>query len=266
MKPSNMKSNYIVGLLVLTITLFSCGNSNKDKKDHSIDRIDKDAILNSKSKSSNEKGENTCLLDYREKYDALLSEEDVVSATGFDKEKMTIKYRKTLSDPKYHEYVLSFKNGRKGKIFGSDRVFELPDYITVKLIEEMTVTDFANHFRVVTDEEFQTAQQVLKDVADGKVENMGAQEVLKEAEEKHIDKETIKKSGSTLTNAFSEISKAYININDLGDAAVWNTKTSELNVLQKGVKFTLIAEISNDNVVNKDVAISLAKVILNKCN
>ena len=68
-----------------------------------------------------------------------------------------------------------------------------------------------------------------------------------------------------MTNAFSEIAKAYIKVEGLGDAAVWNTKTNELNVLQNGVKFTLVTDLSNDKEVNKGLAISLAKIILDKC-
>lgn len=255
----------LAGVLLVSINLFSCGNSNKETNQQSAEGINMDAVLNSKSKNPDAKGDNTCLLAYREKYDALLSEDDVLSATGFDKEKMTIKYRKTLADPKYHEYVISFKNGRKGKIFGSDRDFELPDIVTVREIEAMSLTDFGNNYRAATDEEMQAAQQVLEDAADGKVDNPDVEEVMKQAEEKNLDKENIKKTGSTLTNAFSEISKAYIKVDGLGDAAVWNTKTNELNVLQNGVKFTLVTDLSNDKEVNKEVAISLAKIILDKC-
>ena len=261
-----MKSTTTIArVLLLITTLFSCGNNNKENNQQSAEAINMDAVLNSKSKNPDAKGDNTCLLAYREKYDALLSEEDVLSATGFDKEKMTIKYRKTLADPKYHEYVLSFKNGRKGKIFGSDRDFELPDIITVREIESMSLNTFKNSYRAATEEESQAAQQVLKDAADGKLDNPDAEEVMKQAETKNIDKDDIKKTGSTLTNAFSDVSKAYINIEGLGDAAVWNSKTNELNVLQNGVKFSLVTDVSNDKEVNKEIAISLAKIILDNC-
>ena len=255
----------IAGFLLLIATLFSCRNNNKENHQQSAERINMDAVLNSKSKNPDTKGDNSCLLAFREKYDALLSENDIISATGFDKEKMTIKYRKTLADPKYHEYVISFKNGRKGKIFGSDRDFELPDIITVREIESMSLNTFNNSYRAATDEESQTAQQVLEDAADGNLDNSDAKEVMKQAEAKNIDKENIKKTGSTLTNAFSEISKAYVKVDGLGDAAVWNIKTNELNVLQNGVKFSLVTDLSNDKEINKEVAISLAKSILDKC-
>ena len=51
---------------VLSLILFSCGNS--DNKKQNGNDINLDAVINSKSNDPNAKGDNKCLLDYQSKY------------------------------------------------------------------------------------------------------------------------------------------------------------------------------------------------------
>lgn len=258
--------NILLALIATTFNLIfvSCGNNDNNKiqegKENNIE-----IASNSLTVDPDAKGGNKCLLEYQQKYDQLLSETDVLIATGFDKGKLTTEYLKFLKDPNYHEYEFSFENGRVGKILGTERVFEQNDYVKIRFIEEMSLNSFAYNYKAPTEAEIQETKDLVDDVIDGKIENENAKENVKKLEEKNVSKDQIKDTAGTLTDVFSEIAKGYEQIDNLGDAAVWNTKSAELHVLQNGVKFTLISNVSNDMGRNKEVALALAKIILNKC-
>lgn len=248
--------------IAFCLTILSCNNNNESKESN-FNSIE--STLNNIPVDPEAKGGNQCLLNYQTKYDQLLSEEDVLKVTGFDKNKLTKEYIKPLDDPKYHIYYMGFDNGRKEKSPISGTLLDQEDIVKVQYIEEMSLNSFQYNYKVPTDEETQETQEVLADVVDDKIENEDAQKLVKKAEEQNISKEEIKKTGSSLISAFSEINKAIVKVENLGDAAVWNTKNMELYILQNGVKFGVTANVSDDVERNKEVAISLAKIILDKC-
>jgi hypothetical protein len=53
-----------------------------------------------------------------------------------------------------------------------------------------------------------------------------------------------------------------IKVNDLGESAYWNSKKNHLEVYYNGISFTLQVDISNDESVDKEKTIALAKQIL----
>lgn len=248
---------------LLCLILFSCGNN--DNKSQSGNDINLDAVINSKSTDPNAQGDNKCLLDYQQKYDALLSESDVIAATGFSGQTPETKYNKALKNSEHHEFVYKFKNGRKGKVKGLDMEMELPDVVVVRSIKPMSLTAFNQNYRAISDEEMNAAKDALNDIADGNSGDAEADAALKKAKEQNISKEQIKKTGSGVMDAIKEVSMGYRTVESLGDAASWNIVSNELTVLQNGVKFEIRTDISNDNEKNKSVAIQLAKIILNKC-
>ncbi len=255
-------------LFSLVLILFSC--SDKENSSSNLGEIDLEgAIENAESRRKsdpNASGGNKCLLTYQTKYDQLISENDVISATGFSKDVMESKYNKTLKNPEYHEFVYRFKNKRIGKVRGFDKEMELPDMVVVRFIKSMSLTDFERSYQSVTDEQMQAANEALSEISEGNSGNADADKAMQQAESQNISKEEIKKTGGILTDAFKEVSKGYRVIEGLGDAARWNLVTNELFVLQNGVKFEIRTDLSNDPEKNKSVAIDLAKIILDKCN
>ena len=258
-----MKTLQSTTAAILCVTLFSCGNNESNKQ--SGNDISIDAVINSKSNNPDAKGDNKCLLEYQGKYDALLSEADVLNATGFSKSAMKTKYNNRVKNPEYHEFVYEFKNRRKGKVLGFDREMELPDIVVVRSIAPMSLTTFSQRYKAVTDEQMQMANDALKDVTEGNSGDEDADKALRQAEKQGVDKEQIRKTGGALTDAFKEVSKGYKSVEGVGDAACWNVVTNELYVLQNGVKFEIRTDISNDSEANKSVAIKLAEIVLNKC-
>lgn len=211
-------------------------------------------------------GGNTCLLEYQGKYDRLIEEADVLGATGFSKDAMETRYSKVLKNPVHHSFEYRFKNGRVGKTFGVSGEVELKDIVKVSSINPMSLKQFKDSYRIVTEQEMQAAKQALDDIAEGKSTEPDAKAALRKAEEHNISKESVKKTGGGMLDIFREVSKANTDVSGLGDAAVWNTATDDLYVLQNGVKFEIKVNVSNDEEKNKAVALEIARKILAKCN
>lgn len=253
--------------LFFSLILISC-SENKNKLTNSGEIDLESAIDNAESRRKldpNASGGNSCLLDYQSKYDQLVSETDVLTATGFSKEKLETKYQKVMKSPEYHEFLFKFKNKRIGKVRGLTREMEIPDIVKVRGIKAMSLNDFENNYRALTDEEMDLANQAVDDILEGKSGEAEAEAAVKKAEEQNISKEQVKEVSGELMDAFKEVSEGYRKVMNLGDAARWNLVTNELVVLQNGVKFELMIDVSNDPKINQKVAFDLAQIILNKC-
>jgi len=261
-----MKTKYFF-VLSLAIALTSCSENNGNTSNSGEVDLES-AIENAESRRKadpNAKGGNKCLLDYQSKYDALVSEAEVLAATGFSKDVMETKNNNKLKNPEYHEFVYRFKNKRTGYVKALKREMEVPDVVALRAIAPMSLQSFQQTYRAITDEEMKVATDALNDVVDGNSDDARADAAMEKTREKNISKDQIKKTGGVLTDAFKEVSEGYRNVDGLGDAAVWNVVTNELTVLQNGVKFEIRTDISNDTEKNKSVAVELAKIILNKC-
>lgn len=252
--------------LFFSLILISC-SEDKNKLTNSGEIDLESAIENAESRRKldpNASGGNTCLLDYQKKYDQLVSETDVLKATVFSKEKLETKYQKVMKNSEYHEFLFKFKNKRIGKVRGLTREMEIPDIVKVRGIKAMSLNDFENNYRALTDE-MDLANQAVDDILEGKSGEAEAEAAVKKAEEHNISKEQVKEVSGKLMDAFKEVSEGYRKVMNLGDAARWNLVTNELVVLQNGVKFELMIDVSNDPKINQKVAFDLAQIILNKC-
>jgi len=259
-----MKTRYF--LIASLLLAFASCSENKGKKSGS-DNIDlESAIENAESRRKtdpNSSGGNQCLLNYQTQYDQLLSETDVITATGFSKDVIEVKNNKALKNPEHHSFKYKFKNGRKRTVSGM--VLPIPDNITVGNIKPISLSVFESTYISISDEEMQVAKDVLNDAADGKSGEAEADAAVKKAEELNVSKEQVKDIAGGMMDAMKEVSKGYRIVEDLGDAARWNIVSNELSVLQNGVQFVILCDVNDDTEKNKAVAIELAKIILNKC-
>lgn len=245
------------------LILLSCANSGNSKEVGNDINIK--AVINSQFTDPNVKGDNKCLLDYQQKYDALLTESDVIAATGFSAKTIETKYNKALKNPEHHGFKYKFKNGRKGKVKGLDMEMELPDVVEIKTIKSMSLSTFKQNYSAVADEEIKAAKDVLDKVVDGKSGDANAEAALKNARAHDVSKEQIKEIGGGIMDVMKEVSRGYRTVNGLGDAARWNVVSNELYVLQNGVQFVIFSEVGKDHEKNKSIAIQLAEIILDKC-
>lgn len=252
-----------IAAAALCLILFSCGSSDNSKQNDNA--INSDAVINGKSTAPHVQSYNKCLLDYQQKYDALLSQNDVIAVTGFSGKTPETIYNKALKNPEHHGFKYKFKNGRKGKVKGLDMEMELPDVVEIRNIKPITLNTFTQHYSAIYDEEMKAAKDVLDEVADGKSNDANAEAALKKAQEHKVSKEQIKEIGGGIMDIMKDVSQGYRIVNGLGDAARWNVVSNELYVLQNGVQFVIFSELSNDHEKNKSIAIQLAEIILNKC-
>ncbi len=261
-----MKTKYIL-ILSLLLTTISC--SDKENSTSNSGEIDLEGAIenaeNRRKADPNASGGNKCLLDYQTKYDQILSDQDILTATGFSKDVMEAKYQKVLKNPEYHEYLFKFENKRNTYISALKMNAQVPDAISVRNIKPMSLTQFENSYKAITEEEMQVARDMVDDVTEGNSGEADAEAAMQKAKDQNISDEQIKETSNVMMDAFREVSEGYRVVEELGDAARWNIKTNELTVLQNGVQFQVMSDISNDVEKNKSVAIDLAKKILEKC-
>lgn len=261
-----MKAKYLL-VLSLFMGLASC-SENKNKNSNSGEVDLESAIKNAESRRQtdpNASGGNKCLLDFQTKYDQLLTEDEVIAATGFSKDVMKTKSSTVLKNTEHHSFEYKFSNGRMRTIPMTDHKMQMPDVIKVKSIKAISLSAFESTYRAISDEDMQVAKDVLNDAADGKSGDAKADAAVKKAEELNVSKEQVKDIGGGMMDAMKEVSKGYRVVDNLGDAARWNIISNELYVLNNGVQFVILCEVSDDNEKNKSTAIDLAKKILNKC-
>ena len=127
------------------------------------------------------------------------------------------------------------KNGRLKKFPFLEQKIAAPDNITIQSIKAISLAAFENSNKVISDEETEATKVVLKDVTEGNSGDAKADAAAKKAQELNVSTEEINKTGGDMLDTFKNISKAYSVVDDLGEAARWNTVTSELSVLQNGV-------------------------------
>ncbi len=245
---------------ILYLGILSCGN-NDNKTTSNGKEINIDDVINSRSKDPNAKGDNKCLLDFADKYDQLLTTEMVLKTTGFSKDKLTAAYQKVMKNTADHSMVYSFNNGRKQLRLGLKTPMILPDDVVIKGIKPISFSMFEDSYRAMTVEEQQHYEDAKNDIISGN--NREANEGIKNS---GIDKKTLEKGMNKLDGAFSKVANAYVVLDNLGDAARWNTVTNEMIVLQNGVQFALVVNVAEDNNKNQAIATELSHQILAKCN
>lgn len=265
-----MKKYLSIGsALIIMLIAAACNNSTKENNGSTGVETDLEgAIAKAESRrvaDPNASGGNTCLFNYQEKYDQLLTDEMVLNLTGFSKDVLDIKYSKALKNPEYHSISYRFTNKRIGKPTGMDFEMEVNDEIKLKSIKAMSLNQFKDTYRVVSQQERDVANQTIDDVTDGKSDNEEANDKIKELDERGVSKETTKGVTSIMKDAFAKVGKSYANVDGLGDAATWNSYTMDLNVIKDGVQFELMVNVSKDNEENKKMAIEVAKKILDRC-
>lgn len=260
-----MKLNYV--LIIGFLMIISC--SDKNNSTSNPGEIDlESAIENAESRRKadpDSSGENKCLLEFQSKYDQLIPENDILAVTGFSKELMEVKYQKIMKNPEYHEVVYNFDNKRNAYIPALKMNADVPDVISVRSIKPMSLTQFENSYKAISEEEMQVARDMVDDVTEGNSGEADAEAAMQKAKEQNISNEQIKETSNVMMDAFKKVSEGYRVVDGLGDAARWNIVTNELTVLQNGVQFQIMSDVSNDLEKNKSVAIDLAKKILDKC-
>lgn len=263
-----MIKNILFAAGYCVIALFSaCGSETGEKssKGGSVDLAGALSKIESRrAQDPDASGGNKCLLGYGNRFDELLTEAEVLGVTGFSTDVMEIDYSRMIEDAGFHTLSYQFDNKRERTIVGYTMPFK--DHVNLQRIKAISLTQFKNSYRAMTDDENKVVKDIIGDITEGNVLDADAKEAKDQLDASGVDKETAKDAMGSLADAFKEITKGYRNVEGLGDAAVWNIATKELTVLDNGVQFELSVDVKDDPEENQAIAIALAKRILDKCN
>lgn len=238
--------------LCLLVTFISCGN----KATNSTSETAVADALETETASSA-----ICIYDYMDKYDQLLTLDDIKKHFTEDMSTAKFKYNKSekLSNQETDKAIHSWDVGRKRKMKIMGNVMDLPDYNEIGLIwlgSDLFMINgmptplecFKKFYRNVSKEEM--------DAAMGK-----AEKVLQEKEGVSAAQA---KEASEMGKSLGE-GQTFEDVSGVGEAASWKANDSELTVLLGDKTFGIIARVGTDSEVNKTLAIALAKEVLSKC-
>ncbi len=254
----------LLGITTAMLMFIFLGVACRDSRSEKVNTpngFDENVLL--KVQDPNTSGGNKCLLGYGNRFDELLTEADVLAATGFSADVMEVDYSRVIVDPGFHTLSYRFDNKRIQTIAGYTQPYK--DHVNLQRIRSISLTQFKNSYRAMTDEEDKVVKNIIDDVTEGNVSSADAKEAKDQLDASGIDKETTKDIMGSLADMFKEVAKGYRNVEGLGDAAVWNLATNELTVLDNGVQFELSVDAKGDPKENQAIAIALAKRILDKC-
>jgi len=193
--------------------------------------------------------------DFAGKLDELLTLEMAVKVSGFDALKAIKEHGNKASavfggekkPPRECSYL--WENGRiRAVTAGGNTINALyKDKVGIKSVSNTTLERFKRNYGVLTDEQKAAASKKLEEGASKNQAEQGKSDTEKKVAE--VGKDMIK-------NLQGE------EIAGVGDAATWYANSSELKVFYSGLTFTLVADISEDKILNRQKAIELAKSII----
>lgn len=214
---------------------------------------------------ANAKGGNKCLLDFSEDYTKLLTKDMAAEITGFPADRaISGSYTSGTASKDYDNVMYEWENGREKYISQIDRMAKTRDFVKVTGVKAMSLKEFQMSYRAVSDKDM----EILHDKIDEKPKKKEAvlsPEQQKKLKDLGLSEEEQKQMMKDFSGMAQKVTKAYSSVENLGDAAVWNTLENTLYVLTDGVKFHVNVEVGIDEEKNKSTAIRAAKMILDRC-
>lgn len=248
MKQLKLRST-IISLLM--ITLFSCGGSQNEVSDSEGTPNEVPADVNA-----------TCIYDYMDKYDQLLTLEMIKKHYNGELSKAKFKYDKSAEPGSQDtdKALYSWESGRtkQMKVMGMALEVPVPYEIGLKwlgsdlfMIKGLATPkeNFEQFYRNVTKEEADAALVKAKEkmVEDGRTTSEQAQQA------------------GSMAEGISNYDN-HEKVTGIGEAAAWVISESHLVVLVGDKTFQIAANIGDDKEVNKNLAVALAKEVLARCN
>ncbi len=239
--------NYFTLFGFIIFIILACGNSSSQSKN------DLKSDLLSETKT-NKKSDNNCLEKYYGKPENILTKEMVTKYVDF--QGAEVEY-KTLAiafkKPELSKgYLSSAFVAFKWKINRQRHKVSLGSIDKIKLYKSKTPVDrFYAKYHTKTPEE----QAELKKLYDSLVLNSD-----------QVKSKTDKSNAIILSEAIG-FNFAYLPVEDIGDAAVWEYKVNDLKVLVGDYQFTVNVDLNKGNDYDLEKAKLIAKAIIQKaCN
>jgi len=192
---------------------------------------------------------NACLLAFQANNEAALSLEQAAALSGRPAAEAKVKSSKVMSAA-HHDISYSWPSPRKRKIkFGANEMEgPRPDLVSFGGVVPMTREYFINSYRPIEKAEKAQLDRGIEKAADEK---------LKDASHKKVAQDL----GGTLAN----ITKSFRAVEGLGEAASYNGEERVLYVLDRGIRFRVSADLSEDVALNEAKAIELARRVMGAC-
>lgn len=217
-------------------------------------------ITEATSGNSNAIANESCILSYQTKYDQLLPLEVIkkhYSVPAQAKKEYVSGVMGKKYDRDTYEYVWDSKRIRKMKLMGREMEMPSPNRIALSWVgstlfmimkKATPIESFKAFYRNTTAKE--------------------KEEALKIASEKMKKKGYDEKTTNTATSMAKELASHEVifkEITGIGDAASWQIKDNQLNVLVGKITFQVVVEISENDEENIALAKKLAQEVLSKC-
>lgn len=188
--------------------------------------------------------------EFKGKLDELLTPEMAAAISTYDIAEVKKKYSQVLKDPSTHNLRYEWKKGRTRKIdIGKNgTVIPVPDYLEISWVKNTSLQKFKSDYRTPTPEELEK----LKAMMDKKMNAMAAEGKISQ-ENAGLGKGLAESLGKGVS--FEPVANT-------GEYAVWNTKQKELKVFYNGLEFEVTVELGDDENLNKEKSITLAKRII----
>ncbi|MGV7106636.1 hypothetical protein [Flavobacterium sp. U410] len=230
----------ILALTSIFLFAFSC---KKEGSSTVMEQEVNDAVEQAIGKTSDE---------YNGKLDELLTLEIASEATGYASNEARKDYSKILKDPATHSVSYNWDKGRMKKVNNpiTNKEMNVPinDFVKIAWVRNTTLDKFKFDYHTPTAEEIKKANEVM----DKKLNEMvGEGKATKE------QADLSKEMGNGLMNG-----QSYTEVSNVGDYATWNNKYKQLKVFYKGLEFEITVEVSDDESVNKQKSIEVAKQII----
>lgn len=201
-------------------------------------------VLSCGNQTGNNTGNNksNCLEKYHGNPEELLSVDLVGKFVDFEgaiaeAEKVS---EQIIKDPDFAQVNCQWKIGRQRYIVRLKQISKIELYESATPVER-----FHAKYHTRTEEEIKALQELY-------------------------DKEVTEKAdieGSEKVSAAIGLDYAYLKIDELGDAAVWEHKVNDLKVLLGDYQFTLNVDLNKGNEYDLEIAILIANAIIEKaCN
>lgn len=189
---------------------------------------------------------------YEGKLNELLTLEMAAQTMGFPAEEADIDYNTAMANPSFHSLNYTWDRGRTRPMTVANMTVQVPDLDRLELsgIQEISRDDFQFQYRVLTPQEIEQSNQLMKDALQERVEKG------------EISQEQASLAGELgqglAGNQVREV------LTEVGESATWMPEDGALYVYQGGLMFRLSIDQDQKPEVLRQKLIGLAGKILDK--
>lgn len=246
----------IIGLLYVTAgSLMSCGQATPASTAGISNEINPKA-----------KGQNSCLLAYAEKYSDLLTKEMAAEAMGMPADQAIMGISKLgLASNEYDYVQYEWENGREKLVKQINRKVKEKDYVKLTGIAATSLDNFKMTYRAVSDEDIGMLDEKIERSVRAEAPTAASKNAQKKLDDLGISREQQEQMMKDFSGMAKKVTHAYVTVENIGDAAVWNGIENTFYVFTNGAKFQVVVEVGEDPDQNKAIALALARTILARC-